>query len=99
MRSVAGGATLALATAFGPGSVDGAERAPGTGAVVSPVLADRDLDEVPDDRDNCPNVANARPSGGEQPLVCGSGFRKAIDRFVFLESRTFLPREGVDPAL
>lgn len=101
VRPVRTAAALALFASSG----HAAEPVPATAGAAGPPsplaadAADRDLDEVPDRRDNCPNVANAPSPGAGQPLVCGAGFREAIDRFVFLDSRTFLPREGVDPAL
>jgi len=63
------------------------------------MMLDQDLDGVPDDRDNCPNIPNAPQKGKRQPIVCGSGFKTAIDRYVFLSSRTFRPRLGIDPNL
>lgn len=100
VRPVRTAAALALLASSG----HAAEPAPavaGAAGSPSPLAADvdRDLDDVPDRRDNCPNIANAPSPGAGQPPVCGAGFREAIDRFVFLDSRTFLPREGVDPGL
>ncbi|GJL50614.1 MAG: hypothetical protein NPIRA01_18410 [Nitrospirales bacterium] len=60
---------------------------------------DQDLDGVADDQDNCPNIPNAPKKGNRQPIVCGPGFKTAIDRHVYLSSRTFRPRLGIDPEL
>ncbi|HEX6012481.1 MAG TPA: hypothetical protein VFY87_11895, partial [Geminicoccaceae bacterium] len=61
--------------------------------------ADRDLDGVPDERDSCPNLPNEPGPSGAQVAICGAGFREAIRRHVFLDSRTLAPRDGIDPAL
>ena len=61
--------------------------------------ADRDLDGVPDERDSCPNLPNEPGPSGAQAAICGAGFREAIRRHVFLDSRTLAPRDGIDPAL
>ena len=57
-------------------------------------LQDFDLDGVPDQVDICPRLPNARESSGGQPVVCGPGTAK--DEWVFLQSRTFRPRPGLD---
>lgn len=65
----------------------------------APDFADRDLDGVPDEHDNCPDIANEPEAGGQQPMVCGAGLAAAQERYVFLTSRTFRPPRGVDPGL
>ena len=60
---------------------------------------DRDLDGVADALDNCPTIPNRAGNDQQQPLVCGEGLRDALGRYVFIQSRTFEPTRGIDPAL
>lgn len=62
-------------------------------------VKDRDLDGVPDERDNCPSIPNEPMKNGKQPLVCDGAFSDALDRNVFLGSRTFRAPKGLDPNL
>ena len=64
-----------------------------------PFDVDRDQDGVADADDNCPDRANAIDASGEQPPVCGRELAAVIDRYVFLDSRTFEPPTGLDPEL
>src|SRR5262245_7343530 len=75
---------------------DAVDRNPSQARSPAPEVADRDLDGVPDDRDNCPNLPNEPQKGGKQALICGAAFRAAVDRHVFLGSRTFRPPQGLD---
>lgn len=62
-------------------------------------MKDRDLDGVPDERDNCPSIPNEPLTNGKQPLVCDGAYSEALDRNVFLGSRTFRALKGLDPKL
>ena len=60
---------------------------------------DRDLDGVTDALDNCPTIPNRVGNDEQQPVVCGEGLHEALGRYVFIQSRTFAPTHGIDPAL
>jgi parallel beta-helix repeat protein len=62
-------------------------------------VTDRDLDGVLDEKDNCPSIPNEPMTNGKQPLLCNGAYSEAIDRNVFLGSRTFRAPKGLDSKL
>jgi nitrous oxidase accessory protein NosD len=62
-------------------------------------LKDRDLDGVPDAMDNCPTIPNEPMRNGKQPLLCNGASSEALERNVFLGSRTFRVPKGLDSKL
>lgn len=97
--AVVGWSAAAIACSTDPAGTAGVAVAEATPLpVADAALLDLDGDLVPNLTDNCPTIPNPVVAG-RQPSVCAQDLVAARSTRVFLQSRTFVPTDGIDPAL